>query len=102
MFNCIGTGAPSSNAYLAGAQHALDSGADLNAYAKVENQSGCCSPAMSPDGDCCGTVHSDLSGLLATYDVNAAAASVKVYAVKPSSVAPQAPCCGPACCTAAK
>jgi len=80
----------------------VDSGADLNAYAKVENQSGCCSPAMSPDGDCCGTVHSDLSGLLATYDVNAAAASVKVYAVKPSSVAPQAPCCGPACCTAAK
>jgi arsenite methyltransferase len=80
----------------------VDSGADLNAYAKVEKQSGCCSPAMSPDGDCCGTVHSDLSGLLATYDVNAAAASVKVYAVKPSSVATQAPCCGPACCTAAK
>lgn len=24
----------------------IDSGADLNAYAKVENQSGCCSPAM--------------------------------------------------------
>jgi SAM-dependent methyltransferase len=80
----------------------VDSGADLNAYAKVENQSGCCSPAMSPDGACCGTVHSDLSGLLATYDVNAAAASVKVYAIKPSSLATQAPCCGPACCTAAE
>jgi hypothetical protein len=24
----------------------VDSGADLNAYAKVENQAGCCSPAM--------------------------------------------------------
>src|SRR5947207_2379512 len=26
----------------------VDTGADLNAYAKVENQSGCCSPAMAP------------------------------------------------------
>ena len=24
----------------------IDTGSDLNAYAKVENQSGCCSPAM--------------------------------------------------------
>ena len=36
----------------------IDSGSDLNAYAKVENQSGCCSPAMSEGGlpvvsDCC-------------------------------------------------
>ena len=32
----------------AGFEHVeiVDSGADLNAYAKVENQSGCCSPAM--------------------------------------------------------
>src|ERR1700727_2044253 len=32
----------------AGFEHVeiLDSGADLNAYAKVENQAGCCSPAM--------------------------------------------------------
>jgi SAM-dependent methyltransferase len=28
----------------------IDSGADLNAYAKVENQSGCCSPAMEDVG----------------------------------------------------
>jgi SAM-dependent methyltransferase len=77
----------------------VDSGADLNAYAKVENQSGCCSPAMSSDGDCCGTVHSDLSALLAAHDVNAAAASVKVYAVKPSTIATESACCGPACCT---
>ncbi|HEX8560481.1 MAG TPA: arsenite methyltransferase [Pyrinomonadaceae bacterium] len=27
----------------------IDSGADLNAYSKVENQSGCCSPAMKED-----------------------------------------------------
>ena len=26
----------------------IDSGADLNAYAKVENQAGCCSPPHSP------------------------------------------------------
>ena len=75
----------------------VDSGADLNAYAKVENQAGCCSPAMEGAGDgltviggCCSpseksTVHADLAELLATYDVNAAAASVKVYAVKPAS-----------------
>ncbi len=33
----------------AGFEHVeiVDSGADLNAYAKVENQSGCCSPAMA-------------------------------------------------------
>ena len=32
----------------AGFEHVqvVDSGADLNAYAKVENQAGCCSPAM--------------------------------------------------------
>jgi SAM-dependent methyltransferase len=67
----------------------LDSGADLNAYAKVENQSGCCSPAMA-EGSCCspatatdgGTLHEELADLLSRYDVNAAAASVKVYAIK--------------------
>ena len=35
----------------------IDTGADLNAYAKVEGQSGCCSPAMNPGlpvvSDCC-------------------------------------------------
>lgn len=86
----------------------VDSGADLNAYAKVENQAGCCSPAMedvaagtgcveageesgSMKYACCSTdsprtVHGDLAELLKTYDVNAAAASVKVYAVKPAGV----------------
>lgn len=72
-----------------------ESGSDLNAYAQVEGQGGCCSPAMTPsegslpvvDGGCCGstsssTIHEDLSDLLSKYDVNEFAASVKVYAVK--------------------
>lgn len=73
----------------------VDSGADLNAYAKVEGQSGCCSPA--DDGNCCTpaeTLHNELAALLSKYDVNAAAASVKVYALKPATKA----CCAPGCC----
>jgi arsenite methyltransferase len=94
----------------AGFEHVeiIDSGADLNAYAKVENQSGCCSPSM--DGDaCCSptsegspTLHAELSDLLSKYDVNAAAASVKVYAIKPKPATADtavAPCCGPKCCS---
>jgi arsenite methyltransferase len=79
----------------------VDSGADLNAYAKVENQSACCSPAMEGATSCCTpsnaatTLHADLSTLLETYDVNAAAASVKVYALKPAATT----CCGPNCCS---
>jgi arsenite methyltransferase len=90
----------------AGFEHVeiVDSGSDLNAYAKVENQSGCCSPAMD-GGSCCtparaadsGKLHGELSELLSKYDVNAAAASVKVYAVKPKAKA-AAPCCAPGCC----
>jgi SAM-dependent methyltransferase len=92
----------------AGFEHVeiIDSRSDLNAYAKVENQSGCCSPAM--DGSSCcsdapdtASLHSELSDLLSNYDVNAAAASVKVYAVKPRAefaTAASMPCCGPSCC----
>lgn len=76
----------------------VDTGADLNAYAKVENQSGCCSPAMSPpgvlpvvaDAGCCGSapttgadLHERLAELLRKHDVNDFAASVRVFAVKP-------------------
>ena len=72
----------------------VDSGKDLNAYAKVENQSGCCSPAMADSSpfpiaqsSCCSgsttAVHDDLKGLLARYNVNDYAASVRVFAVKP-------------------
>ena len=90
----------------------VDSGSDLNAYAKVENQAGCCSPAMGEateaTASCCSTaapsptLHEELTTLLSQYDVNAAAASVKVYAIKPnptgSDSAPK-PCCGPTCCS---
>jgi len=85
----------------AGFEHVeiVDSGKDLNAYAKMENQSGCCSPAMDSsnplpivDSPCCTTpssesssVHDDLKNLLSNYDINAAAASVKVYAIKPGT-----------------
>ena len=85
----------------------IDSRHDLNAYAKVENQSGCCSPAMDKPTErraaassccslpvagggtstCCGggadkQVHAGLKELLEKYDVNEYAASVKVFAVK--------------------
>jgi SAM-dependent methyltransferase len=81
--------------------HIAGAGADLNAYAKVEGQSACCSPPMlekvapSADRACCGptccggekqasTVHEGLASVIERYDVNEYAASMKVYAVKPS------------------
>jgi len=94
----------------AGFEHVeiVDSGADLNAYAKVESQAGCCSPAMNEDACCTPTpdtdpvtLHAELSDLLSRYDVNAAAASVKVYAIKPKTGTADntaAPCCAPGCC----
>ncbi len=76
----------------------VDTGADLNAYAQVENQSGCCSPAMDAASPfamiaepCCapapsnGSLHGELAALLASYDVNKSAASVRVYALKPAA-----------------
>ena len=99
---CI-AGAISVAAYAAGLRAAgfadvvvVDSGSDLNAYAKVENQSACCPPPMASsstlpvaaaDGGCCGggpTVHDGLADLLRRHDVNAYAASVRVFAVKPA------------------
>jgi arsenite methyltransferase len=87
----------------AGFEHVeiVDSGADLNAYAKVENQTGCCSPVMDTSNplqvieeQCCTPVsapapslHEELTRLLSQHDINAAAASVKVYAIKPSVTA---------------
>lgn len=96
------------------------SGADLNAYAQVEGQLGCCSPAMSEspqelaaadltisesysccapvasaqaENSCCaaagakteGKLYDGLRDLLARFNVNDYAASVQVYAVKPTS-----------------
>ena len=84
----------------------VDSAADLNAYAKLENQSGCCalpsenaeatkavattstgccSPApVEAASSCCSPseLQKNLSELLSRYNVNDYAASVKVYAVK--------------------
>lgn len=60
----------------------VDAGKDLNAYAKVESGAGCCSPAA---GSCCGPapeLHDVLKHFLDCYDVNAFAASVRVFAVK--------------------
>jgi arsenite methyltransferase len=78
----------------------IDTGSDLNAYAQVENQAACCPPpASSPNGlavieaSCCPVgpaavvdeaLHARLADLLRRYDVNDYAASVRVYAVKPS------------------
>jgi arsenite methyltransferase len=70
----------------------IDTGADLNAYAKVENQAGCCPPTgglPQAEAGCCSPqsaqdgLHRRLQELLQRYDVNAYAASVRVFAVKP-------------------
>ena len=79
----------------------IDAGSDLNAYAKAENQSACCPPAMTQiggskslaaaDSGCCAPsiasnaeteLHTDLAELLRRYNVNDYAASVKVFALK--------------------
>lgn len=86
----------------------VDSGADLNAYAKIENQAGCCSPAMTETSAplaivsstssgalplaaaCCAPqpasadadLHEAFADLLRRHNINDYAASVKVYAVK--------------------
>ncbi len=86
----------------------IDAGSDLNAYAKAENTSGCCSPAEAapvqiggaPTAEvatgCCvpeattpadETLHNELTELLRKYNVNEYAASVKIFAVKPKTAA---------------
>ncbi len=75
----------------------IDTGSDLNAYAKVENQRGCCAPAMDPArplasaGGCCSSApageadfHRRLADMLRRYNVNDYVASVRVFAVKPA------------------
>jgi len=74
----------------------IDSEADLNAYAHVENQGGCCPPPASAPGSlpladtgCCApgslddSLHARLLELLTRYNINDYAASVKVFAIKP-------------------
>jgi arsenite methyltransferase len=65
----------------------IDTGADLNVYAKVEGQSGCFSPAMTTGlpvvSDCCTpSFHGQLGELLRQYNVNDYASSVRVFAVR--------------------
>lgn len=85
----------------------VDSGNDLNAYKQVGSESSCCSAPRNDAPDlvsitsqsCCTSTpiagEQDLAALLAQFDVNEAAASVKVYAIKPAAKA----CCGPTCCS---
>ncbi len=79
----------------------IDSGADLNAYARVEGSSGCCASKTSlpivdqpAKSSCCGSkyagdgppgLHEGMARLLSRYNINDYAASVKVFAVKPVS-----------------
>jgi SAM-dependent methyltransferase len=78
----------------------IDSGSDLNAYAKIENQTGCCSPAVTQISteervasgaySCCAPtaakaeegLFDKFTELLNRYNVNDYAASVKVFAIK--------------------
>lgn len=76
----------------------VDTGADLNAYAKVEPQCGCCCssptlPVAEPAAaECCSPAplasqdaafHARMADLATRYDFNEYAASVKIYAIKP-------------------
>lgn len=75
----------------------IDSGSDLNAYAKVDLQAACAPSAATAghlpivESSCCGSkpappgnleLHEKLVDLLNRYDVNDYAASVRVFAVK--------------------
>lgn len=71
----------------------IDTGADLLAYAKLENQASCCSAStptlpIAKESGCCSPqsdrveLHQSLAELLRRYNVNDYAASVRVFAVK--------------------
>lgn len=71
----------------------IDSGADLNAYAQIDGQVGCCGAEMVTIGaessSCCAPTPPELLSRLAElarrHDLNDYAASVKIFAVKPSN-----------------
>lgn len=86
----------------------IDTHSDLNAYGLVEGQAGCCAPPTPPAAPASGSLavveptgccspaaseglHSDLAKLLQQYDINAYAASVRVFALKPAAAAPDDP-----------
>lgn len=94
-------GAVSIEAYRAGLEAAgltevmvVDTGADLNAYGLAGGQAACCGPAAGglpgAESGCTGSsnggeaLHRRLAALLARYNVNDYAASVRVYALKPT------------------
>lgn len=99
---CI-AGAISVDEYRAGLKEAgfnsveiVDSQADLNAYAQVEGQAGCCSPVVSESSNglpiisgagctpstASNELHGRLAALLQQYDVNQYVASARIYALK--------------------
>jgi arsenite methyltransferase len=60
----------------------VETGSDLNAYALIEDQAGCCTPG----GSCSPRqpeLHASLAELFRRYNVNDYAVSVRVYAIKP-------------------
>lgn len=67
----------------------IDSGADLNAYAELDNQDGCCAPipVSAEATTCCGptpaNVHEGLADLMKRHDINQYAAAMKIFALKP-------------------
>src|SRR5882724_2582245 len=78
----------------AGFEHAeiVDTKRDLNIYGEIDNQQVCCTPSTAmplATASCCApskqeTGFDHLADLLKRYSVNDYAASVRVYAVKPS------------------
>ncbi|MEM8988713.1 MAG: arsenite methyltransferase [Pseudomonadota bacterium] len=89
---CIG-GAISFEAYETGLAAAgfqavkiIDANADLNVYGEIDGQAGCCAPAAQTS--CCepapasASAHESLAETVKSHDLNAFAASVKVFAVK--------------------
>lgn len=80
----------------------VETGSDLNAYAQVEGQGGCCPPPAGGlaivDAGCCApenasaSLHARLLELLNRYNVNDYAACVRVSAIKPErDRSPRAP-----------
>ena len=96
---CI-AGAIAIEEYVAGLKNAgfdtvevVDTGRDLNAYAKLENQAGCCSPVMMPEAEtgasCCApTPLVSLSG-------NTCCALSSGSGAAASSLAASSSCCAP-------
>lgn len=107
MVGCIAGAIPidqyQSGLLTAGFEHVavVETGADLTAYALAEGQAGCCTAPLSESpcepapasglavidqNECCSsdTLHSELAELFADHDVNAYAAAVRVFAIKPA------------------